>query len=165
MSQPSPVASRLFLAAGVVALGITALACSSSGKTTTGTTLSAPASSAASETSTTAAATSTTAAAAGALSGTWSGTYSGAYSGTFTLTWQQSGSNLSGTIMISSFNNAPRSINGTVQGSAISFGTVGSQAIQYSGTASGNSMSGTWQIAGPNGQAAGGGSWSASKSS
>jgi hypothetical protein len=47
-----------------------------------------------------------------------------------------------------------------VQGGAIQFGTVGSAAITYSGSVSGNSMSGTYQVA--NG---GSGSWSASKTS
>jgi hypothetical protein len=47
-----------------------------------------------------------------------------------------------------------------VNGDAISFGTVGSgTAITYSGTVSGNSMSGTYKV---NGQ--GGGPWSATKS-
>jgi hypothetical protein len=96
-------------------------------------------------------------AATGALSGTWSGQYTGAYQGTFTLTWQQSGSNLSGTIKLSA---PPQTLNitGTVQGGAISFGTVGSAAITYTGSVSGNSMSGTYQVAGSSG-----GSWSASK--
>jgi hypothetical protein len=94
---------------------------------------------------------------AGALSGTWSGKYSGSYNGTFTLRWRQSGTRLSGTITISS----PHSrlpIHGTVNGSAISFGTVGGAAITYSGTVSGSSMSGTYQVNGN-----GGGPWSASR--
>jgi autotransporter translocation and assembly factor TamB len=97
--------------------------------------------------------------AAANLSGKWTGHYSGAFSGTFTLNWQQSGSSLSGTIIISSVGNQPTDINGTVHGDTIQFGTVGSQAITYTGTVSGNSMSGTWQSGG------GGGNWSASKSS
>src|SRR5579859_6194082 len=36
-----------------------------------------------------------------ALSGKWSGQYSGAYQGTFTLSWQQAGSRLSGSIRLS----------------------------------------------------------------
>jgi|SRR5215469_6957652 len=96
-----------------------------------------------------------------ALSGKWSGNYSGAYNGTFRLSWHQSGSHLHGTITISN----PRSrlgINGTVHGTAITFGTVGSTAITYSGTVSGSSMSGTYQVQGANGST--GGPWSASKS-
>ena len=95
-------------------------------------------------------------AASGGLSGKWSGQYSGAFTGTFTITWQQSGSNLSGTINLSS--DGSPSVHGTVQGGAIQFGTVGSAAITYSGSVSGNSMSGTYQVA--NG---GSGSWSATK--
>lgn len=98
-----------------------------------------------------------------ALSGTWSGQYSGAFQGTFTLTWQQSGSNLSGTIMLST-SAAALNITGTVEGSAIRFGTVGSTAITYSGSVSGNSMSGTYQTQAGNGSTAGG-PWSATKAS
>ncbi|HTW07778.1 MAG TPA: hypothetical protein VME46_09715 [Acidimicrobiales bacterium] len=94
----------------------------------------------------------------GPLSGTWAGSYSGSFSGTFKLTWKESGDKLSGTIMISAFRNKPTSIHGTVHRSSISFGTVGSEAITYSGSVSGNSMSGTWKILG-----GGGGSWKASR--
>jgi hypothetical protein len=97
------------------------------------------------------------------LSGKWRGQYSGAYQGHFTLRWHQSGSRLIGTISISSLGHGTIPIHGTVQGSTIKFGTVGSQDVTYSGSASGNSMSGTWQIKGPSGPA-GGGPWSASKS-
>jgi hypothetical protein len=102
---------------------------------------------------------SSSAASSGGLSGTWSGQYSGASSGTFNLTWQQSGANLSGTIMISGLGNAPISINGTVSGSTISFGTVGTAAVTYSGTVSGTTMSGTYQS--PTGD----GNWTAAKAS
>jgi hypothetical protein len=98
-------------------------------------------------------------AAGGPLSGTWSGRYSGAYHGTFTLRWTQSGSQLSGTIKLSTSPNAKPSIKGTVHGSTIRFGTVGSAAITYSGSVSGKSMSGHYQTPG------GGGSWSAHKTS
>ena len=100
----------------------------------------------------------------GPLSGTWLGSYSGAFSGTFTLTWQQSGQNLSGTIKVSGLNDVPTSINGTVQGAFIRFGTVGSKSITYAGSVSGNSMSGTWKMK-AGGRSLGGGSWHASKSS
>ena len=92
------------------------------------------------------------------LSGTWSGNYSGSFTGTFTLTWQQSGSQLNGTIHLST--DGSPNINGTVTGDTIKFGTVGSTAIAYSGTVSGDSMSGTYTVGG-----SGGGSWSANKSS
>ena len=97
------------------------------------------------------------------LSGKWRGQYSGAYQGHFVLRWHQSGSRLTGTISLSTPARGTVPIHGTVQGSTIKFGTVGSEAITYSGSASGNSMSGTWQIKGPSGPA-GGGPWSASKS-
>ncbi len=95
------------------------------------------------------------------LSGTWSGQYSGSYQGSFTLSWTQSGSKLTGTIKIS----APAStmgINGTVQGDSISFGTVGSYGITYSGKVSGGSMSGSYQVSDGNQSS---GPWSASKTS
>jgi hypothetical protein len=97
------------------------------------------------------------AAAATGLTGKWSGQYSGAYGGTFVLHWSQSGTHLHGTITISN----PHSrwpINGTLNGSAIRFGTVGGPGITYSGTVSAGSMSGTYTVAGH-----GGGPWSASK--
>jgi len=97
------------------------------------------------------------------LSGKWRGQYSGAYQGHFVLRWHQSGPRLTGTITLSAPSRGTVPIHGTVQGSTIKFGTVGSEAITYSGSASGNSMSGTWQIKGQSG-AAGGGPWSASKS-
>jgi hypothetical protein len=93
------------------------------------------------------------------LTGTWSGQYSGSYHGNFTVRWRQSGTRLTGTIKLSSSpGNLP--IHGSVHGSAIKFGTVGSSGITYSGTVSGNSMSGTYQV-GPT--AGNGGPWSASK--
>jgi hypothetical protein len=91
------------------------------------------------------------------LAGTWSGKYSGAYSGTFTLRWTQSGSRLSGSIALSN----PRGkygINGSVRGSAITFGAVGAGAT-YTGSVSGRSMSGRYKTA------QGGGPWSAHKTS
>ena len=94
---------------------------------------------------------------AGALTGRWHGTYSGAYHGTFNLHWVQSGSSLHGRINVSGLgNDVP--LNGNINGSHITFGTVGSTKITYTGTVSGNSMSGTYQVNG-----AGGGPWSASK--
>jgi len=101
---------------------------------------------------------------AGPLSGNWSGSYGGSYSGTFNLTWKELGNKLNGTIKISAFGNAASPLKGTVQGKAITFGTVGSQAITYSGTFSGSSMSGTWKLVAA-GHSLGGGSWHATRSS
>ena len=50
-----------------------------------------------------------------------------------------------------------------MNGGTISFGTVGSQAITYSGSVAGGSMSGTYKVQTPNGSV--GGSWSATKGS
>ena len=143
------------LSAGLVlALGACSSSSSDSGSTSS---TSAP------PTSTAPAATSATSAAAqtGGLGGTWSGQYDGTFQGTFVLDWQQSGSSLSGTIKLSS--DGTDDVNGTVNGGTISFGTVGSQAITYSGSVSGDSMSGTYKVQTPNGSV--GGSWSATKGS
>jgi hypothetical protein len=93
------------------------------------------------------------------LSGRWSGRYTGSYSGTFNLSWSQKGSNLRGKIRLSS-TATTETLTGTVKGTSITFGTVGSAAITYSGTVSGDSMSGTFQVGG-----ARGGTWTATKSS
>jgi hypothetical protein len=94
--------------------------------------------------------------AGGSLTGTWSGTYSGAYHGTFTLHWTQSRSRLTGTISLSTVGRT--NITGTVSGRTIRFGTVGNaNAITYSGSVSGTSMSGTYKSGGA------GGSWRAHK--
>ena len=95
---------------------------------------------------------------AGSLSGTWSGTYGGAYRGTFVVHWRQTGSQLRGTIKLSNPKTEP-GITGSVHGSRIRFGTVGSAAITYSGSVSGKSMSGTYHTP------KGGGSWSARRTS
>jgi len=95
----------------------------------------------------------TTAQQSGELSGKWAGRYGGTFTGTFTLNWQQTGSKLHGTITLSSSGTVP--VNGTVEGGAIKFGTVGSNAVTYTGTVSGNSMSGTYDTP------SGGGDWSA----
>jgi hypothetical protein len=93
------------------------------------------------------------------LSGTWSGQYSGKFSGTFNLKWTQTGSKLSGSIVLSS-ESGKISVRGTHKGTAISFGTVGGgQVITYTGSVSGGSISGTWHTP------AGGGSWSAHRKS
>lgn len=91
------------------------------------------------------------------LGGTWNGQYSGKYNGTFVLIWQQSGAGLVGTIALSS-PAATLHITGNASGSSINFGAVGT--VAYTGTISGNTMSGTYVEAG----GAGSGSWSATKS-
>jgi hypothetical protein len=91
-----------------------------------------------------------------ALSGKWKGTYGGAYSGTFTLNWTEASSKLNGTIDLSQ--GGTTTVQGTVEGSSIKFGTVGgAQVIKYTGTVSGDSMSGSYSTPGGNG------TWSAHK--
>jgi hypothetical protein len=85
------------------------------------------------------------------LSGNWIGGYDGTFSGTFSLNWKQTGSKLAGTINLSTAGTVP--VNGSVKGDAIKFGTVGSTAITYTGTVSGDTMSGTYSTP------SGGGSW------
>jgi hypothetical protein len=165
-----PLSSRLLVTAVLSALAVTAVGCGSSTNSattappaTTGaatpTTSASPTTSAAPTTSSTP--TATTGAPTSGLSGTWSGQYSGAYQGTFTLTWQQSGANLVGTIKLSSPART-LGITGNVVGSAIRFGAVG--GVTYSGTVSGNTMSGTYQTPTAQGSV-GSGSWSATKTS
>lgn len=96
----------------------------------------------------------------GDLSGKWSGTYRGAYSGAFNLHWKQVGSQLSGAITLSAPASTMR-LTGTVHGAAITFGTVGSTAITYTGTVKSVSvMSGSYTVNG-----ARGGQWGATRSS
>ena len=173
MSTRSPHLPRRWLGAAGSILIVTLAGCGGSHASTAPTTTasSAPPSSSSSTgaptgppDTTAAPATSSTVAPSGPnLSGHWSGRYSGTFTGTFDLTWHQSGTSLAGTITISSLNDGGTAINGSVQGSSIRFGTVGSQAITYTGSVTGSSMSGSWQIA-AGGQSHGGGSWSASRS-
>jgi hypothetical protein len=139
------------------ALAVALAACSSSGGPTTKVPATRPVSTVPAVTTPTASTSAPSTAPVSGLSGRWSGQYSGTFTGTFDLNWTQSGSKLNGTIKIST---PPQtlSLNGALRGSTISFGTVGSEAITYSGTVSGNSMSGTYRV---NGSA--GGPWSASK--
>ena len=145
--------ARLVVAALAASLAVTLAACSASGSSSAGNGKTAPPST---HTASAVSAPKTTS----ALSGRWSGQYSGSYDGTFKLRWHQSGSALHGTITISNpLSTLP--INGTVTGNSIKFGTVGSTAITYTGTVSGTTMSGTYQVHG--GAASAGGPWSASK--
>lgn len=168
MTRPRSITTWLRLALIAPALCALAAGCSSSGgggashqpslrAAVSSTTAPAPGS-----TAPAAATGATTTPPAGALTGTWTGRYSGSYSGTFRLTWRQSGTALTGTIEISGFGNAPTAISGSVHAAQISFGTVGENAVAYSGTVSGAAMSGTWHL-----QSSGavGGSWSATRGS
>ena len=142
-----------------IALGSLLAACSASSTTDTPTPTNAPANTPTSApvSTPTPTATPTAAPAAVAVGGNWSGTYSGYYNGTFMLSWNQSGSQVHGTIVLSSPARTLH-IDGTLAGNAITFGAVGS--VTYTGTVSGSSMSGTYTVVG----GGGGGSWSANKS-
>jgi hypothetical protein len=140
------------------AAALIAAGCGSSSKSTTARTTGAPAGGSTPETTaaTAPAATTETTTSPTGLSVVWDGQYNGAYTGTFVLNWTQSGSNLGGSIKLS----APEttlSVNGSLQGSFIRFGTVGSVAITYTGSVSGGSMTGSYSTP------TGGGGWSATK--
>ena len=94
---------------------------------------------------------------AGGLTGVRSGTYNGVNTGTFTLTWQQSGRGVAGTIVLSSPAKT-LTITGNEAGTSITFGAVG--GVTYTGSVSGNNMIGTYTVPGTGS----GGSWSATKS-
>ncbi len=151
--RPRPV-SPARLTAALLLLAVVLAGCGSSSSTTSSTSTppATPTTSAASTPAATPPASSAT-----DLTGTWSGEYSGAYQGSFNLVWQQSGTSLTGTIKLST---PPQTLNihGTLSGSAITFGTVGSLAITYSGTVSGSTMSGQYTVGGT-----AGGPWSAHK--
>ena len=149
-------ASHLCLVSLLAVLAVTAIGCSSNDNNSPSPTVAT--SPVAASPSTTSPPVTSPSAASGDLSGTWSGKYDGAFNGTFTLTWTQSNSKLTGSIKLST--DGTVNLNGVVAGNSIQFGTVGSTAITYSGTVSGDSMSGTYQVGG-----SAGGNWSATKSS
>lgn len=110
----------------------------------------APQSTAAQSTSapaTSAAPSSSSSAARTSLSGAWTGRYSGRYSGTFHLTWKQAGASLAGTIVLSQ-PSYPLHLTGRLAGTRITFGTVGSTEITYTGVVSGSQMIGSYAVGG-----------------
>lgn len=154
---PSRLRASVLLTGAVPLIAMLAAGCSSG---SAGSVTTAKVSSAAAAASTAApapASTTTAPATASGLTGTWNGTYNGSYSGTFTVKWTQSGSGVKGTIALPSVGTTEQ-LNGTVSGDKITFGTVGSFAVTYSGTFSGNSMSGTYNVTGSPA-----GNWSATK--
>lgn len=149
-------------AAGVAVVAtLTVVSCSSSGSGNESTSSAAagPSTSSSAPPPSTEGATSTGPPAAGSLTGNWTGSYHGAFDGTFTLHWTQTGPALVGTINLSTAGTVP--LRGTVTDGQINFGTVGSTVITYTGSVSGDSMSGDYQVAGGTG---GTGSWSAHRS-
>jgi hypothetical protein len=90
------------------------------------------------------------ASAAPGLGGTWNGTWQDVtpdqVSGTFALTWTQSGSTLTGTILVKGTPClSSATVSGSVNGSTINFGAVsGTHTVVYDGTISGTTMKGTY---------------------
>jgi hypothetical protein len=88
------------------------------------------------------------------MTGKWAGTYesttTAGATGTFTILFRQNGSQLTGSISIQ----PPGCVNtgtitGTLNGTTIAFGAVkGTQTIDYTGSVSGNTMSGTYSAPG-----------------
>jgi len=138
----------LLLSASMAVLVLAAVACSSNSSPTTTTNQTTPA----------AVATSPPAGSSSPLTGRWNGTFSGTFTGTFKLTWRETSSNLHGVIHLDPGGSS--TINGTVSGNSIRFGTVGSSAVTYTGIVSGDRMSGTWKIHATGG---GSGTWSATR--
>ena len=101
----------------------------------------------------------------GPLTGSWKGTWVNESPqtavGTFTLSWAQQGNTLIGAIgVVGSTCLTGGNVTGTVNGSQLSFGAVeGNNMINYTGTVSGNTMSGTYISACGNSK----GAWSAVK--
>jgi hypothetical protein len=88
--------------------------------------------------------------AAGTVAGDWNGTWQSTVvtqaTGTFTVTFAQNGNALTGTVRVADSTCLPEgSLTGVLNGSAITFGAVkGANTISYTGTVSGDSMSGTY---------------------
>jgi hypothetical protein len=144
----------------LVALAMTAVSCSKSNDTAGGSATDTTSDNPVATMSNGGGQSSTSAPTGADLSGTWDGSYDGAYKGTFTLDWQQAGTKLTGTIELPSLGGSVP-INGTVAGDTIKFGTVGSTNIQYSGSVSGDSMSGSYKVLTGGGSV--GGSWKANR--
>jgi len=149
--RPPP---RMVFSASLAVLVLAAVACSSNSGGTTSTSTTPPAASTTSPPSSGGGET------AQPLTGRWKGQYSGTFNGTFNLTWRESSSKLNGVIHLNP--GGTSTIHGTVSGGSIRFGTVGSTAITYTGTVSGDSMHGTWRV---NAGGGGNGTWSATRSS
>lgn len=86
----------------------------------------------------------------GSVTGTWNGSWAidppyATVIGTFTMDLVESGGTFSGTVEITNTDCSNGSVNGTIDGTAISFGWVLTpQPVQFTGTLNGTSMSGTW---------------------
>ena len=86
----------------------------------------------------------------GTLTGTWDGTWAidppyETSVGDFTMDLVQTGGSFSGTVEITNTDCTNGSVNGSVDGSTITFGwLLTPQPVQFTGTLNGTSMSGTW---------------------
>jgi len=155
--SPSRLRASILLTGAIPVVALLATGCSSGSASSVTTAKVSSAAVVASTAASTPASTTTAPATAGDLTGTWNGTYNGSYSGAFTVKWTQNGSNVDGTIALPSVGTTEH-LNGTVSGDNITFGTVGSFAVTYSGTFSGSSMSGSYNVTGSPA-----GNWSATK--
>ena len=148
--ERTPVRRRSLFAGAVVTLVLVAAACGGSGSS------GAPLPTATGPVATTAppvvtaSPTPSESGAAGAIQGPWDGTWTSTSSpganGTFHIEFTQSGIQLNGSITI---RNTPcittGTITGALAGNRITFGAVqGAQTIDYTGTITGTSMSGTY---------------------
>lgn len=86
------------------------------------------------------------------IGGTWTGSWTSAVyaglAGAFTLNFSQTGHQLTGTIQISgSPCISTGAVTGTLNGNVITFGAVqGAETVAYTGTWSGQSLNGLWQV-------------------
>jgi hypothetical protein len=84
------------------------------------------------------------------VTGTWDGTWLidppyETVAGGFTMELTQSGSSFSGPLEVTNTDCMYRTVQGTLDGSSITFGWVGEdQPVQFTGTITGFTMSGTW---------------------
>ena len=82
------------------------------------------------------------------LTGTWDGTWvidGYGNTGDFTMELVQTGGSFSGTVAITNTDCSNGSVDGTVNGTSITFGwLLTPQPVQFSGVLNGTSMSGTW---------------------
>ncbi|HEY7452406.1 MAG TPA: hypothetical protein VIA02_07810 [Candidatus Limnocylindria bacterium] len=103
------------------------------------------------------------------LTGTWEGTWAidppyETVVGTMAMDFIQSGSSISGPITFTGTDCEDGTVEGSVNGSSITFGVVASsQTIQYTGTVTGATMSGTWSAVSCSGNVPITGTWEATK--
>ena len=99
---------------------------------------------------------------AATIDGKWNGSWtanSNAGTGTFSVTFNQNGSSLNGTLSISVSCLDGAKVTGKVNGNSIDFGSVQGQCqVDYTGKVNGDQMSGTYSASGVPG-----GTWKASK--